>query len=143
MIGTASRIAAGTWTRKIDCHETSSVSRPPTAGPSAAPAAPAVAHARVAERSEPYTAGISSSAAQTAAAPPTACRQRAAISTPIDGASPHPRLATAKSPSPAAVNLAGPTRDAACAAGTALAARTRLNPISTQVTAATETSSSR
>jgi len=62
------------------------VSRPPTAGPSAAPAAPAVAHARVARRSEPYTAGISSSAAQTAAAPPTACRQRAAISTPIDGA---------------------------------------------------------
>jgi len=43
----------------------------------------------------------------------------------------------------ALVNLAGATRDEAWAAGTAVAARTRLNPISTQVTAATETSSSR
>ena len=42
-IGTAATIATGTWIRKIDCQETSSVSTPPTAGPSAAPVAPAAA----------------------------------------------------------------------------------------------------
>ena len=78
-IGTAAASAIGTWTRKIDCQETSSVSRPPTAGPSAAPVAPAVAQITVARRSEPTVAGSSSSTAVTAAAPPSACTQRAAI----------------------------------------------------------------
>ena len=42
-IGTAAASATGTWIRKIDCQETSSVRMPPTAGPSAAPVAPALA----------------------------------------------------------------------------------------------------
>ena len=50
---------------------------PPTAGPSAAPVAPAVAQTAVARRSEPTVAGSSSSAAVTARAPPSACTQRA------------------------------------------------------------------
>ena len=78
-IGTAAAIATGTWSRKIDCQETSSVRMPPTAGPSAAPVAPALAQTAVARRSEPTVAGSSSSAAVTAAAPPSACTQRATI----------------------------------------------------------------
>ena len=76
-IGTAAASAIGTWIRKIDCQETSSVRRPPTAGPSAAPVAPALAQIAAARRSEPTVAGSSSSAAVTAAAPPSACTQRA------------------------------------------------------------------
>ena len=56
------------------------MSRPPIAGPSAAPVAPAVAQSAAARRSEPTVAGSSSSTAVTAAAPPSACTQRAAIS---------------------------------------------------------------
>jgi hypothetical protein len=65
-IGTAAASAIGTWIRKIDCQETSSVSRPPTAGPSAAPVAPALAQTAAARFSEPTVAGSSSSAAVTA-----------------------------------------------------------------------------
>ena len=65
-IGTAAASATGTWIRKIDCQETSSVRKPPTAGPSAAPVAPALAQIAVARRSEPTVAGSSSSAAVTA-----------------------------------------------------------------------------
>ncbi len=52
---------------------------PPSAGPSAAPVAPALAQTTAARRSEPTVAGSSSSAAVTAAAPPSACTQRARI----------------------------------------------------------------
>ena len=38
-------MAAGTWIRKIDSHEMSSVRRPPTPGPRAAPIVPARAQA--------------------------------------------------------------------------------------------------
>ena len=65
-IGTAAASATGTWSRKIDCQETSSVRMPPIAGPSAAPVAPALAQTTVARRSEPTVAGSSSSAAVTA-----------------------------------------------------------------------------
>ena len=72
-IGTAAASAIGTWSRKIDCQETSWVRMPPSAGPSAAPVAPAVAQIAVARRSEPTVAGSSSSDAVTASAPPIAC----------------------------------------------------------------------
>ena len=59
------------------------------------------------------------------------------------GARPHARLAAENRTRPAAVSRAGPIVPAACAAGTAARASTRLNAIRTQTTAVTETSSSR
>ncbi len=50
-------IATGTWTKKIDCHEISSVSRPPIPGPSAAPSAPDAAQTVAARRSDPTDRG--------------------------------------------------------------------------------------
>ncbi len=142
-IGTAATIATGTWTRKIDCQETNSVSTPPIAGPRAAPVAPAVAQTTVARCSEPTVAGRSSSTAVTAAAPPRACTQRAAISVPSSVESAQARLAPAKTASPTAAARPGPTRRATCAAGTAARAMTRLKETSTQVTAVTLVPSSR
>ena len=104
--------AIGTWTKKIDCQEISSVSRPPTAGPRAAPVAPAVAQMTVARRSEPTVAGSSSSTAVTAAAPPRACTQRAAISVLSSVEAPQARLAPAKIARPTAAARPGPTRRA-------------------------------
>ena len=135
--------ATGTWTKKIDCHEISSVSRPPIPGPSAAPRAPDAAQIIAALRSEPTADGKSSSEAQTAPAPPIACAQRARSSTPIDPASPQTRLASPKQSKPASAIRPGPKRRAAAAAGSAASASARLNATSTQVTAVTETSSSR
>ena len=140
---TAQAIAAGTWTRKIDCQLTSSVSRPPTPGPSAAPSTPEAAQTVAARRSEPTTAGSSSSEAQTAAAPPTACTQRANSSSSIEPERPQTRLEPAKTRIPPSATRAGPSRRAAAAAGSAAIASTRLKAIRTQVTALTETSSSR
>ena len=142
-IGTAATIATGTWSRKIDCQETRSVKRPPIAGPSAAPVAPAVAQTTVARRSEPTVAGSSSSAAVTAAAPPSACTQRAAIRVLRSEDRPQARLAPAKTASPIAAARPGPTRRARWAAGTAASAITRLKETRTQVTAETLESSSR
>ena len=119
------------------------MSRPPIAGPSAAPVAPAVAQITVARRSEPAVAGSSSSTAVTAAAPPSACTQRAAISVLNSEESPQARLAPAKVASPIAAVRAGPARRAMWAAGTAARAITRLKETSTQVTAETLVSSSR
>ena len=92
-----------------------------------------------------YAAGAValSSDAQTAPAPPIACAQRAASSSPIDPASPQMRLASPKQSRPASATRPGPKRRAALAAGSAASASTRLNATSTQVTAVTETSSSR
>ena len=142
-IGTAAASATGTWIRKIDCQETSSVRMPPTAGPSAAPVAPALAQTAAARRSEPTVAGSSSSAAVTARAPPSACTQRARIRVESSSASPQARPAPAKIASPTAAARPGPTRRASSAAGTAASAITRLKEISTQVTPATLVSSSR
>ena len=142
-IGTAAASATGTWMRKIDCQETSSVRMPPTAGPSAAPVAPAAAQTVAARRSEPTVAGSSSSAAVTAAAPPSACTQRARIRVESSSASPQARPAPAKTASPTAAARPGPTRRAISAAGTAARAITRLKEISTQVTPETLVSSSR
>ncbi len=108
---------------------------PPTAGPSAAPVAPALAQTTVARRSEPTVAGSSSSAAVTAAAPPSACTQRAAISVDRWSERPQARPAPAKTASPTAAVRPGPARRARWAAGTAASAITRLNETSTQVTA--------
>ena len=141
--GIATAIASGTWTRKIDCQETSSVSRPPAAGPSAAPIAPAVAQTAAARRSEPTAYGRSSSAPVTAAAPPIACRQRAAISGASEVETPQRRPPRANTASPADVTRAGPSRRAASAAGTAATASVRLNATRTQITAFTETLKSR
>ena len=141
--GIAAAIAIGAWTRKIDCQETSSVSSPPTAGPSAAPVAPAVAQTATARRSEPTVAGNSSSTAVTAIAPPSACTQRAAISVLRCSASPQAMPAPAKIARPIAAARPGPIRRARWAAGTAASAITRLNETSTQVTPATLVSSSR
>ena len=98
------------------------MSAPPTAGPSAAPVAPAAAQTATARRSEPSAIGISSSAAVTAAAPPTACTQRAAISVFSSSATPQARLAPAKTASPSAATRPAPTRRASSAAGTAASA---------------------
>ena len=137
------KIATGTWTKKIDCHEISSVSRPPRPGPSAAPSAPEAAHTVAARRSEPTTEGSNSSDAHTAAAPPIACRHRAASSRPIEPEMPQTKLAAPKITIPASATRAAPRRRAACAAGSAASASTRLKATRTQVTAVTETSSSR
>ena len=119
------------------------MSTPPTAGPSAAPVAPALAQIAVARRSEPTVAGSSSSTAVTARAPPSACTQRAAISVLSSVERPQARLAPAKIASPKAAARPGPTRRATCAAGTAARAITRLKETRTQVTAVTLVSSSR
>ena len=84
------------------------MSTPPTAGPSAAPVAPAVAQITVARRSEPTVAGSSSSTAVTAAAPPSACTQRAAIRVLSSVERPQARLAPAKIASPNGGGAPGP-----------------------------------
>ncbi len=142
-IGTAAASATGTWSRKTDCQETSSVRKPPTAGPRAAPVAPAPAQIAVARASEPTVAGSSSSAAVTARAPPSACRQRARIRVVRLSETPQASPAPAKIASPKAAARPGPIRRAASAAGTAARAITRLKETSTQVTPATVVSSSR
>ena len=116
---------------------------PPTAGPRAAPVAPAVAQTAVARRSEPTVTGSSSSAAVTASAPPTACTERAMIKVERCSESPQASPAPAKIASPKAAARPGPTRRATCAAGTAATAITRLNETRTQVTPKTEVSRSR
>ncbi len=116
---------------------------PPTAGPSAAPVAPAVAQTAVARRSEPTVAGSSSSAAVTAAAPPSACTQRAMIRVVRLSERPQASPAPAKIASPTAAARPGPTRRAISAAGTAASAITRLKETRTQVTPATLVSRSR
>ena len=142
-IGTAAASATGTWIRKIDCQETSSVRMPPTAGPSAAPVAPALAQTVAARRSEPTVAGSSSSAAVTARAPPSACTQRARIRVESSSATPQASPAPAKIARPTAAARPGPTRRASSAAGTAASAITRLKETSTQVTPAMLVSRSR
>ena len=119
------------------------MSRPPTAGPSAAPVAPAVAQTATARRSEPTVAGSSSSTAVTATAPPSACTQRAAIRVLSSAERPQASPAPAKTASPIAAARPGPIRRARWAAGTAASAITRLKETSTQVTPATLVSSSR
>ena len=116
---------------------------PPTAGPSAAPVAPAAAQTAAARRSDPTVAGSSSSAAVTAAAPPSACTQRATIRVESWSERPQASPAPAKTASPTAAARPGPTRRATRAAGTAASAITRLNETSTQVTPATLVPSSR
>ncbi len=119
------------------------MSRPPIAGPRAAPVAPAIAQTATARRSDPTVAGSSSRTAVTAAAPPSACTQRAAISAPSVEEAPQARPAPAKTARPTAAARPGPTRRARWAAGTAASAITRLKETSTQVTPATLVSSSR
>ena len=119
------------------------MSMPPTAGPSAAPVAPAVAQIAVALLSEPTVAGSSSSTAVTAAAPPSACTQRAAIRVLSCSEAAQARPAPAKIARPTAAARPGPTRRAKWAAGTAASAITRLKETRTQVTPATLVSSSR
>ena len=136
-IGIPARSAIGTCSRKIDCQETSSVRRPPTAGPSAAPVAPAIAQIETARRSDPTDAGSSSNTAVTARAPPSACTQRAAISVLSSDEAPQARQAPAKIARPIAAARPGPTRRATWAAGTAPSAITRLKETRTQVTPAT------
>ncbi len=142
-IGTAAASASGTWTKKTDCQEISSVKKPPTAGPSAAPVAPAPAQTTAARRSLPTAAGSSSSAAVTAAAPPSACTQRAMIRVESWSATPQATPAPAKIASPTAAVRPGPSRRASSAAGTAASAITRLKETRTQVTPATVVSRSR
>ena len=137
-------IAIGTWKRKIDCQETSSVSRPPTAGPSAAPVAPAAAQRATARRSEPTVAGSSSSAAVTAAAPPSACTQRASDQRPELRRDAAGEAGAGEDREPdGAPSGRGRRGGRGSAAGTAASAITRLKEISTQVTPATLVSSSR
>ncbi len=129
--------ASGTWTMKIDCQEMSCVSRPPMAGPRAAPAMPATAHTRTARFSPPASSGSSSSAAQTAAAPPMPCRARAPIRKPSVGASAHAADDAANSTRPPAHTRPAGSRVASRAAGTAVSAIARLNDVTTQATSAT------
>ena len=136
--------AIGTWIRKIDCQETSSVRRPPTAGPSAAPVAPARrpdgGRAALGADRRPAAAPAPRSPP---AAPPSACTQRAMIRVESWSETPQARPAPAKIARPTAAGRPGPTRRATCAAGTAARAITRLKEIRTQVTPATLVSRSR
>ena len=117
---------------------------PPTAGPSAAPVAPAVAQIAVARRSEPTVAGSSSS--------DRGHRGGAAERLHAAGRDQGPELvgerrrrgrrrrrSPARPRPPARARPGAP----ACAAGTAASAITRLKETSTQVTPATLVSSSR
>ena len=116
---------------------------PPSAGPSAAPVAPALAQTTLARRSEPTAIGSSSSAAVTARAPPIAWIERATIRVSRLSESPQASPAPAKIASPTAAARPGPTRRATIAAGTAASAITRLKETSTQVTPKTVVSRSR
>ena len=132
-VGSASRIA-GTWMKKIASHEISCVRRPPSAGPKAAPSAPAVAQTTAARRSEPVVTGRISSAAVTAIAPPIACTPRLRSSTSNDGASAQNSDAAAKTARPTSSSTPGARRRTRCATGTATTASTMLNPVSTHAT---------
>ena len=140
--GIASR-AAGVCARKIACQEIASVS-------SAAerPGRPRRrAHRRWPTRRRPWpptrwSAAGARGAAQTTAAPPIACTQRAATSTSNDGASAHTSEAAAKTSRPAAHTSRGRRRPMS-AAGTATSASTRLNDVMTHATYAISTSNSR
>ena len=76
------------------------VSRPPAAGPTAAPMAAAAAHSDVARppRAAPASSG---SDEHSSSAPPTPCTQRMATRTSRLWATPHPIEARPKSPMPA------------------------------------------
>ena len=143
-IGTAAASASGTWIRKIDCQETSSVSRPPTAGPSAAPVAPALGPdgGRAAlgadrRRQQLERRGDRGGAAEGLDAAGERSGSRAGRRAP------QARPAPAKTASPTAAARPGRRGGPASAAGTAASAITRLKETSTQVTPATLVSSSR
>ncbi len=132
--GTAST-AIGTCTTKIACQENACVSSPPTTGPVAVPTTPAVTHAATPRRS-PYSATRSSRQPIRATAPPSACTQRAASSTSIDGADAHNADEPANTAMPTAQKICGRARVNSSAMGTATSPSTRLNEISTQATCA-------
>ena len=112
------------------------MSRPPTTGPAAVPITPAVIQRAIPRRSS--VAATSSSRQPTRAnAPPSACTQRAAMSTSIEPASAHAAEAAANTAMPAAHSGAGLRRIVTHAAGTTTTASTRLNAISTHATCAT------
>ena len=126
--------ASGTWTAKIAFHEIVWVRIPPIAGPAAAPITLAADHTATARRSLPVAPGRSSSAAQIAAAPPIACTERPASSTPKLGAIAQKSDAPAKTTRPIRQNTAADIRRAMKAAGTATIASTRLKIVSTHAT---------
>ncbi len=134
--------ATGTWARKIDSQPKSSVRTPPSAGPSAAPATPAVTQMRAARASLPVTSDSRSSAAVTRNAAPAACTQRAPTRLPKVGASPHASDAAANTSTPE-TNAPRGRRRATNAAGTASSANARLKAVSVQDTAVMPTSNSR
>src|SRR4029079_4795644 len=105
---------------------------PPTAGPTAAPATPAVAHDRAADAS-PSVIDSSSSAAQIRSAPPTAWMQRAPSSRLKFPASPHTAEATPNTTIPVTATGCG-RRRARYAAGIAPSARIALYDVSTRDT---------
>ena len=133
--GTATASATGTWTKKIDCQETSSVSRPPIPGPSAAPAAPAAAQTarRVALRADDPRQHLERRAdGRRTAEGLYAARQQQQADTVGETADETRRPRTTAAPrTPAA-----PPRPALAASetGSAASASTRLKATSTQVT---------
>src|SRR5512133_1510172 len=123
--------AIGTWTANTARHESACVSTPPIAGPTAAPTAAAPTHTLTPRSCDLATAGSSSSAAQTTAAPLTAWTQRAAITVSRLPATAAAAEAAANTTRPAASIRTGPNRRATIAAGTAASATARLNAVMT------------
>ena len=82
---------------------------PPTTGPVAVPMTPAVTHV-ASPRASPDSATSSSKQPTSARAPPTACTQRAPISTSMLGARAQAAEATAKAAMPTALRSCGRMR---------------------------------
>ena len=110
--GARTASAIGTWTANTARHDSACVSTPPIAGPTAAPIAAAPTHILTPRSCDLATAGRSSSAAQTTAAPLTAWTQRAAITVSRLPATAAAAEAAAKTTRPAASIRTGPNRRA-------------------------------
>ena len=117
--------ASGTLMMKIQCQLTS-VSRPPSGGPDAAPTAPSPAQAPIAgaRRRGGIDGSSSPSEVGVTAAAPAPCSTRAAIRNPSDGDTAQRKDPIPNAASPAANTRRRPTTSPSLPNGTSSAAKT-------------------
>jgi len=120
---TAATAAIGAWNTKIACHENSSVSTPPSAGPMAVPSTAAPAHMR---RPAPSPPPRIANTAMRPPAPPRACSARPASRVVRSVESAHRTDAAAMSARPPAPIARTETRPAARSSGRSARASTRV-----------------
>ena len=86
-VARSARPASGAWTTKIARQSNAWVSRPPSAGPTAAPSAPAAVHHAAPLAPEPVSAASSGSEPASSSAPPRPCAARHATRRHVEASS--------------------------------------------------------